>query len=650
MQLTLFPKDETNIGDDQSWFSTALNILKVSETPGWPDNFGKKLINLNQDSLTKDIRVLSLFSGAGGLDIGFHDAGFKIIECVELEKDFAATLEYNSVQGRRLEGSNIKCINIKDYNPELENIDFIIGGPPCQTFSAAGARAAGVNGTDDDRGNLFKEYVRILKQLNPKGFLFENVYRIVGAQGGNPWKEIKNAFREVGYTIKWRILDAADYGVPQFRERLIIVGLQEGEYYFPVPSHGPDSSDNRPYYTASKAIEGIISREKTGLNGRHGHLLNDIPPGLNYSFYTERMGHPFPHFSWRSKFSDYLYKADPETPVRTIKAQGGQYTGPFHWNNRTFSIEEIKRLQTFPDDYIINGSRLKVIKQIGNSVPPQFARILALSIAQQVFRVSMPFKIEVLADSQKLYFRSRKNKLTEIYARKAAEAIKIKYPDISDNVTTSEREKIFFQKVDNLVFKKVSQNSNWDYYIESKIINRDVSIQLWDVNRDKQQKYKFTIQPNDSKTLNSNINRIILQSFSEDTHSITAIWKYFEYVIRKNFHKDDLIQLFGYYQYPNLYSFNFSYENFESEDPDFWILFNRIINSNIAGKILHRSEASDILNINEDMLIPILQKMKTLGYEIRNHNTNSQIKEGFILVPYLFPSLNERSLQRLTEL
>ena len=166
MQHMLF--QEENI--TKSWFSDALNALGVKEEPGWPDKFGDKLIEWNQKNSNGIVKVLSLFSGAGGLDIGFHDAGFQVIECVEIEKAFAQTLEYNSSIGKRLSGSHVKCIDINDYHPKLDNIDFIIGGPPCQTFSAAGARAAGVNGTDDDRGNLFKQYVRILKQLKPKGF------------------------------------------------------------------------------------------------------------------------------------------------------------------------------------------------------------------------------------------------------------------------------------------------------------------------------------------------------------------------------------------------------------------------------------------------------------------------------------------------
>ena len=114
----------------------------------------------------------------------------------------------------------------------------------------------------------------------------------------------------------------------------------------------------------------MVSQEPDELNrlsGRYAGLLNDIPPALNYSFYTEEMGHPNPIFAWRSKFSDFLYKADPNMPVRTIKASGGAYTGPLHWENRFFNCEEYKRLQTFPDDYRISGSLFTAADQIGRA-------------------------------------------------------------------------------------------------------------------------------------------------------------------------------------------------------------------------------------------------------------------------------------------
>jgi len=648
LQQPLFPNESTA---NQSWFTNTLDSLSLTEPPGWPDRFGDALCEWNQSQREEKIRVLSLFSGAGGLDIGFHDAGFDIVECNEIEKDFAATLLKNSKPGKRLVGSKIVCKDINDYYPTITNIDFIIGGPPCQTFSAAGARAAGVNGTDDDRGNLFTQYVRLLKRLNPKGFLFENVYRIVGAQGGKPWKLIQEAFRGAGYTLYWRILDAADFGVPQFRERLIIVGLKKGEFLFPYPTHGPDSLDNRPYYNASTAIEGIEAKANVStIGGRHGHLLNDIPPGLNYSFYTDRMGHPTPHFGWRSKFSDYLYKADPDTPVRTIKAQGGQHTGPFHWENRTFTVEELKRLQTFPDSYEIHGNRQKVIHQIGNSVPPQLARILALSIAQQVFNMSFPFKMQFLPESFELGFRARKSQLTKTYSEKAAKAISRLATKHKGSPAISASGKVYGILTEDFVLSNSSEDTNWEYYFEHTISDGLVLIKLWDKTTKQCPEYEYCVSPNMSNQSNSTIGSILMQSFSNNPLSITAIWKYLEKLVRLHFHKDDLVQLFGYYQYSNNYSIRLKYNNASLAVEFFWKVLSEISQGNFVGKVSNASDISTAYEIDEATLMFQLRKLKALGFEIRSHNTNQQIKKNHILIPYSFPSLNERSLQRLTEL
>lgn len=632
-----------------SWFEEALAALNVSdESPNWIDRFGVALQHHCQ-RYKEEIRVLSLFSGAGGLDIGFHDAGFKIVECNEIAQTFADTLYLNSEASGPLHSSNIVCKDVSDYDPAIEDIDFVIGGPPCQTFSAAGARAAGVNGVDDDRGNLFKQYVRILKKLRPKGFLFENVYRIIGAQGGKPWQLIQDAFQTAGYQLHWRILDSADFGVPQFRERLIIIGLESGEYKFPYPTHGPDSRDDRPYYSAGRAIQDLaVDNEPNEIGGRHGHLLNDIPPGLNYSFYTERMGHPTPYFAWRSKFSDYLYKADPDTPVRTIKAQGGQYTGPFHWHNRPFAIEELKRLQTFPDSYRISGNRQKIIQQIGNSVPPQLSRILALSIAQQVFARSLPFDMELLHHSTKLGFRARKSKRTKLYAQKAKEAINKLYPEEKE-----ERSLMLYKKQDyqtlnaNLTLSTTNANL-WDYCFSYEIENGKIDIQVWDKKKSTDIKYQYTIVPTQDTI--TTISSISMRSFSADIQSVTAIWKYLECLARTVFHKDDLVQLFGYYQYANNFSISLTIEDPTLSRESIWQTLSHVSSGYLVGTSYPLKTFAAAYGIDEKRLLVHLVELKKLGYEIRNHNTNSQIAEGHLLIQYSFPSLNERSLQRLTAL
>lgn len=275
-QLSLFsslPNDEPN---SLKWFEEILTALEVKRKPAWTDQFGLSLRKWLIKHGHSPIKTLSLFSGGGGLDIAFHDSGFDIVQMVEIEARYIQTLEKNSLPGGWLEDSKPICIDIKKFFPATDlKVDFIIGGPPCQTFSAAGRRAAGVAGTADARGMLFQEYVRLLKALDPKGFLFENVYGITGANGGEAWQEVRNAFKEAGYKIHIRILDAADYGVPQHRERLFIVGIKEGKYLFPYPTHGPDSLDQEPFYSAGEAVaDADIPDADTGIGGDTGTCLH----------------------------------------------------------------------------------------------------------------------------------------------------------------------------------------------------------------------------------------------------------------------------------------------------------------------------------------------------------------------------------------
>ncbi len=414
-QPTLFPAVE-----EESYFDSLCSSWGVELGPAWPDRFGKSVRRWAESQIKSPIRTLSLFSGMGGLDIAFHDAGFLITDMVEIEKKFAASLAANT-QGPTpyLGDSVVHCTDIREFAPTVRrDFDFIIGGPPCQTFSAAARRASGVSGVNDERGTLFQEYVRLLSDLQPKGFLFENVYGITGANGGEAWRQIQEAFSNARYKVYSRILDTADYGVPQHRERMFIVGLKKGVFNFPRPTHGPDSECGRPYYSAGDAVEGVHLSEndiQARVTGRYEGLLEQVPPGLNYSYFTEKMGHPRPLFAWRSKFSDFLYKADPKTPIRTLKAQAGQFTGPFHWDNRPFSISEFKRLQTTPDEYTIVGGRQAILHQIGNSVPSQVGRILALAVLDQVFGVSPPCPISYLTATHTLGFRKRKRDLTSRY-------------------------------------------------------------------------------------------------------------------------------------------------------------------------------------------------------------------------------------------
>ncbi|MBS0016880.1 MAG: DNA cytosine methyltransferase [Arthrospira sp. SH-MAG29] len=649
LALELFDSEPVN----PQWFQQLLSILDVRQEAAWTDNFGKSLRQkLRQKGITP-VKTLSLFSGGGGLDIAFHDAGFEIIEMVELEAKYVQTLQKNSQPGKWLDGSKPVCMDIRNYipAPDLE-VDFIIGGPPCQTFSAAGRRAAGVAGTTDRRGTLFQEYVRILKLLQPKGFLFENVYGITGANKGEAWQEIQEAFKEVGYRIYFRILDAADYGVPQHRERLFIVGVKQGKYLFPYPTHGCDSLDQQSYYSAARAVEGSeTSNIAAGLGGRFGHLLNDIPPGLNYSFYTKEMGYPHPIFSWRSKFSDFLYKADPDTPVRTIKAQGGQYTGPFSWENRRFYISELKRLQTIPDDYEVVGNRQVAIEQIGNSVPPQLGRILALSILDQVMDVGLPFDLAYLPQDKQLGFRQRKRKLKKIYLQKAEAAItelskqgKIKGLDAS--IYEEKREFVRFLSIDDFSWTEEPVANSVKIHLSCELGSSFWIIKA-STNNNWEEPDQFSIDVYPSHGYDDWVlctNSVKLCAKQLDTQVFTSLWKAFEEKLNEATGKADLVQLSGYYQYNARISGIMNFHGEETVDL-FWRVVQCITRCMATSDQLKVKEFAECWGVNEEDVVSYLQSLRAIGYEVRSHNTNPQIPIGEYLIPYAFPTLNPKSVQ-----
>ncbi len=651
-QLSLPLNCSNKAPDSVGWFQQILSLLDIKSSPGWPDKFGLAMRKRLAQNDHYTIKTLSLFTGGGGLDIAFHDCGFDVLEMIEIEPKYVRTLESNSHQGKLLENSRPICIDIRDYcpSPDLE-IDFIIGGPPCQTFSAAARRASGVTGINDPRGTLFNEYVRLLEMLQPKGFFFENVYGIIGAQKGTAWQSIQTAFQEAGYTLYYRVLDAADYGVPQHRERLFIVGLKEGNYLFPAPTHGPDSPGKEPFYSAGEAVKNAdIADAEFGICGRYGHLLKDIPPGLNYSFYTEKMGHPHPVFSWRSKFSDFLYKADPEMPVKTIKAQGGQYTGPLSWENRRFTVAELKRLQTIPDAYELVGNRLACIEQIGNSVPPQLGRILALSILEQIMGVKLPFPMHYLPPDRQLGFRQRKRQLTHKYAEKAKTAILKISPKDSKALSTANG---YFHKGEMVRF--LSSNFAWkDQEIKNSIkisLRYEIDLESWTIEaqmKEKQdQNYQYCIEvlPREGFedwALGTNKVRLFAKELGFLT--FTSLWKGFEEKAMALTGKADLVQLSGYYQYKprikGLITFNP-----QLKVDSVWRVIASVVKGIGVARQLSAEELAILWQVNVDDVFGYLQSLRTMGYEVRNQKTNPQIALGQYLIPYAFPTLTPKSVQ-----
>jgi DNA (cytosine-5)-methyltransferase 1 len=362
----------------------------------------------------KNYAVVSLFSGGGGLDIGFVDAGFEILWAVDNEKNAVDTYRINI-------GSHICLADINEIGlSDIPYCDAVIGGPPCQAFSLAGKRAS-----EDIRGKLTWKYIDIIEHIRPKAFLFENVTGLLSAKNHNGDRILpllEKAFENIGYTINTNVMDASEYGIPQRRKRLIIVGLLgNGRFIFPKPTHGLRSFNKTPIVTVADAIGDLPSAVKD----RNAEIEYKITPVTVYQELMRKGSaaiteHFIPQMSEMDKIiishvkpgGNYMdIPSDiPSKRIRRLQRDGGHttcygrllpnmpsYTINTYFNrpnvgcnihyseDRLITVREALRLQSFPDSYrIISSSKQSRNTIVGNAVPPMLASILAAALREQL--------------------------------------------------------------------------------------------------------------------------------------------------------------------------------------------------------------------------------------------------------------------------
>ena len=336
-------------------------------------------------------QAISLFSGAGGLDLGAHAAGFAVRAAVEYDRDAAATMEKNFdtlvgqvIQRNMLDVTTEEILAAANMSPGEP--DLLVGGPPCTPFSKSGFWLDWKREGLDPDASLLQAYTRVLREAQPMAFVLENVYALTfkNKASSDPFNRLMREVDEAGYEATPKVLNAADFGVPQARPRLFVLGVRKGRTLpgHPIATHSgrwerrtTGDGAQRPHVTTGKALASIITEPEINevVAGRYGHLLPDIPPGDNYLFYTDKRGHPDPQFGWRKRYWSFLLKLDPDRPSPTIQAQPGPYVGPFHWENRRLRGPELKALFSFPQNFDLVGSRNAIQSQLGNSVPPYVA-------------------------------------------------------------------------------------------------------------------------------------------------------------------------------------------------------------------------------------------------------------------------------------
>jgi len=323
-------------------------------------------------------KILSLFSGCGGLDWGFHEAGYKTVWANDINEWAVKTFEKNF--GKDI----ITQKNIEEIDPKkdttIPSCDLIIGGFPCQDFSVVWKQP----GLEGDRGNLYKYYLRFIEAKKPKAFVAENVKGLLTANKGKAIKEIIKGFSNAGdgYMVKIQLYNFADYGVPQFRERVLIVGIRLDtgfNFIHPAPTHGTRRKNK--YITAGKALKGVekvadFDADEIKITDKTRKMLDRIPEGGNF----RDIPSDDPNYV-KGMISHVYRRIKLDEPAKTIIAAGGGGTWGYHYPEpRPLCNRERARLQSFPDTFEFFGSVTEIRRQIGNAVPPVGVLLLAQTL------------------------------------------------------------------------------------------------------------------------------------------------------------------------------------------------------------------------------------------------------------------------------
>lgn len=345
------------------------------------------------------MKIIDLFAGVGGLSLGFEQAGFETIASVDIWKDAVETYNHNHK-------SDVGIVSdIKDFNDEIlpgllkkHRVSGVVGGPPCQGYSSArlSDRSQRVVGINEERNQLYLEFVRTVKMSKPDFFLLENVRGMVSMDKGAFVQDILKRFGALGYTVTFKILNAADYGVPQSRQRVFFVGLKNKEFEFPEPQNfiigckdalsdlplrGSVSANYRaepknPFQKKMrKGSKAVLNHEETDHSEQTVEVISMVPDGGNIKSLPEKY--------WQiRKFNKAFQRMNSKLPSMTIDTGHRNY---FHYSqNRIPTVRESARIQSFPDRFEFLGSKTSQYKQVGNAVPPLLALALATEISRQL--------------------------------------------------------------------------------------------------------------------------------------------------------------------------------------------------------------------------------------------------------------------------
>lgn len=349
-------------------------------------------INNKLQRFNNGICAISMFSGAGGLDIGTQLAKVKVISSLDFFEDSVKTINSNQCfKSAEHLLKDIKTVTANDYKSVLKKNNpeklIIIGGPPCQPFSKAGYWVTNEKRDSiNDPRNMIIPYFKTIAELMPDGFVLENVESILHPTNHEAIDTIFENVERLGYKCSLLKTNAVDYGIPQKRKRVFFLASKKPIHAALKKTHGSDLEIRNdpsllPYervidWIADYDKEELCQYKNIPVTGKYAHELTCVPMGKNYIALTEKEGYPNPVFVAGKRYWTSLLKLHPLEPSWTIIASPGHWEGPFHWKNRRLNIKELAAIQTFPSDYVFYGSYYSIHKQIGNAVPPLLGKIV----------------------------------------------------------------------------------------------------------------------------------------------------------------------------------------------------------------------------------------------------------------------------------
>lgn len=324
------------------------------------------------------MKLISLFSGAGGLDLGFEKAGFEIVMANEYDKSIWATYEKNH-KSPLIKG-DIRDVEEHDFPDE---VDGIIGGPPCQSWSEAGS----LRGIEDERGQLFYDYIRILKEKQPKFFLAENVSGMMANRHSEAVQNIVEKFEESGYDVTINLVNAADYGVPQDRKRVFYIGFRKDldvDFAFPLPTTKAKEEKITLRTAIGDLEQSAVPALKTNKANKDLTVLNHEYFTGDYStiFMSRNRVRQWEEQGFTVQASGRQCQLHPQAPEMIFLEKNKRIFAKGHEDKyRRLTVRECARLQGFPDDFEFIYTNVDTgYKMIGNAVPVELARLIAIEI------------------------------------------------------------------------------------------------------------------------------------------------------------------------------------------------------------------------------------------------------------------------------